>query len=70
MEEILGITNPIDHTDSNPNPKADTDPHTNTFASKTVLSPEELINGLKRQQNGQLYKTPQTKPTSLTSNQT
>ena len=34
IEEILDITNPIGHNDSNTNPKADTDPHTNTFTLK------------------------------------
>ena len=34
IEEILDITDPIDHNDSNTNPKAYTDPHTNTFATK------------------------------------
>ena len=36
IEEIhvLGITNPIDHNDSNTNPEADSVPHTNTFATK------------------------------------
>ena len=38
IEEILGITNPIDHNDSNTNPKVDTDTHTNTFATKKLYS--------------------------------
>ena len=60
IEEILGITNPIDHNVSNTNPKADTDPHTNTFATKKLYS---LLKNSKMdskgsaplKQNGQLY---------------
>ena len=38
IEEILGLTIPIDRNDSNTNHKADSDPHTNTFATKTLYS--------------------------------
>ena len=44
IEEILGITNPINHNDSNINPKTDTIPHTNTFATKNLYS---LLENLK-----------------------
>ena len=60
IEEILGITNPIDHNDSNTNPKADSDPHTNTFATKKLYyflknSNMDSKDSAPLKRNGQLY---------------
>ena len=57
IEEILGITN---HNDSNTNPKADSDPHTNTFATKKLCSllktsKMDLKGSAPLKQTGQLY---------------
>lgn len=38
IEEILGITNSVDSSDSNASPQTDTDPHKNTFATKKLYS--------------------------------